>query len=365
MTRLAGALVVAALVGCGGGNGITGTGGSTSTGGSTGTGGSIGTGGSTGTGGSIATGGAAGGGPIPIAEYEALALAAGCNVLVRCGLYPDQATCLSSDQVVPHLYDTLVADVASGKVLYDPAQGRACVDATNTLPCTRTALAASNPDDASCDVVFTGTVAAGGACFLDEECAGGGNCQIDYTSCPSGECCPGSCVAPPPTVGPGGDCSTYGTVTCAAGTTCTVDANGSTASCQATIALGGACVAATTAIPCTYPLYCDKTSGTCKAPASTGGACNPAEDALDCDTQTDHCDTTTLVCTPMVGPGSSCDPVYSACPTYAPCDAKTRTCVVEPAVGQACDPTGAFCQGGNCDSTSMTCTLMPTAGACS
>ena len=224
MTRLVAVLVLAAVVGCGGDGGSAdggGRGGSGVISGSGGGGGSAGGGSAGGVDGGGSGGVDLGTGPIPIAQYETLALAAGCNNLVKCGLYPDQATCLSSDQVVPHLYDTLVADVASGKVLYDPAQGRACVDATNTLPCTRTALAATNPALASCDAVFNGTVAAGGACFFDEECAGGGNCQIDYTSCPSGECCPGSCVGPPPTVGLGVDCTAYGTVTCAAGTTCT------------------------------------------------------------------------------------------------------------------------------------------------
>ena len=334
-TRLARALILAALVGCGGG-----------------------------TGGSTGTGGTSGGGPIPLSEYVAAVLAAGCNSLVQCGLFPDQATCLTSDQVVPHLYETLVADVASGKLNYDPAQGRACVDTWNSLACTRTATAASQVE-VICGAVFTPSVTADGTCFFDQECPAGDNCLIDYTSC-STDCCPGNCVAPPPTVGLGADCTAYGTVTCAAGTTCTPDANGSTSSCQTIPGLGAPCVLLA-AVPCAGALYCDSVSGTCKVPVSTGGACNPTGIYLDCDDSKDLCDRTTKVCTPMRKPGSPCTPSYSECLPYATCDATTRTCVEKPVVGQACDPNGGWCilGGGQCDQTSQTCVLMPTAGACS
>ena len=66
-------------------------------------------------------------------------------------------------------------------------------------------------------------------------------------------------------------------------------------------------------------------------------------------------------------PGSPCTPSYSECLPYATCDPTTSICVEEPVVGQSCDPNVAICIGGGaqCDLTSMTCTLMPTAGACS
>ena len=155
-------------------------------------------------------------------------------------------------------------------------------------------------------------------------------------------------------------------MTCAAGTTCTPDANGTTESCQTIPGLGAPCIARAD-VPCTGALYCDLTSATCKAPVSTGGACNPADDSQDCDKQTDQCDRTTAVCTPRRKRGSLCTPSDSECLFYATCDATTHTCVEEPVVGQACDPNGTMCIAGasQCDQTSMTCVLMPTAGACS
>jgi hypothetical protein len=353
-TRLLAALVIAAA-GCGSSGGAGATGGSVGAGGSTG--GSGGNGG-IGTGGSPAEGGSGGGGPIPISQYETLALAAGCHNEVLCGDFPDVATCLSSDQVVSHLYDTLVADVADGKVSYDAAQARACVDEWNSLPCTRT-MSLKHPDD-PCDSVFTGTVAVGGTCFFDEECAAGSNCQIDYTKCGLSQCCPGSCVEIPTPAAAGGDCTSLGA--CVSGTTCVPDASGFTATCQPTPGVGQSCVGST--VTCAYPLYCDPASGTCKTPVDTGEACKPQLKGQDCNEEADLCDPNTSVCTRFPGAGSPCDPTSGVCLYDAWCDTTTDTCVARPAVGQHCDDSVPCLSGNPCDQTSSTCVLPPTAGAC-
>ncbi len=351
-TRLLAALVIAAA-GCGGSGATGGSGGAGGTTGATGGNGGIGAGGSP------ADGGSGGGGPIPISQYEPLVLAAGCHNLVLCGSFPDVATCLSSDQVVSHLYDTLAADVVDGKVSYDAVQARACVDEWNSLPCTRT-MSLKHPND-PCDSVFAGTVAVGGACFFDPECAAGGSCQIDYTNCGLSQCCPGSCVEIPPPAGAGGDCTSAG-ATCVTGTTCTPDASGLTATCQPTPGVGQACAASTVA--CVYPLYCDPTSGTCKAPVDTGEACNPQLKGQDCNEEADLCDPTTSVCTRFPGPGRPCDPTFGLCLYDAWCDTTTDTCLARPAVGQPCDDRVPCLGDDRCDPTSSTCVLLPTAGAC-
>jgi hypothetical protein len=357
-TRLLGALVIA-VVGCGSSGGAGATGGS---GGKVGTGGAAGgsgVNGGSGTGGGFA--GSGGGGPISFSQYETLVLAAGCQNSVLCGDFPDVATCLSSQQVLPHYYDTLGADVADGKIGFDPAQAQACVDEWNSLPCTRTA-SLKHPDD-PCDSVFTGTVAVGGTCYFDQECAAGSNCQIDYTNCSLSQCCPGTCAAIPAPVGAGSDC-TLATVMCATGTTCTADANGLTATCQRTPAVGDPCTGA--AVPCQYPLYCDPTSGTCKAPVDTGGACNPQLNGLGCDEEADVCESATSVCTRMPAAGSPCDPIDGGtCLPDATCDTATGICAALPGVGQSCSDNLPCLEGIICDQTSSTCLLTPAAGACS
>jgi hypothetical protein len=351
-TLLLGTLVIAS-VGCGGSGTFGATGGNGAAGGAAGASGGSGGGGS----GGNATGGGSGtGGPIPFAQYESLALAAGCQNEVRCGEYPDVATCLSSEQVLPHYYDTLGADIASGKIVYDATAARGCVDLWSTLPCTRTVTFLNDP----CDSVFTGTVAVGGACFFHEECASN-NCQIDYTNCGRADCCPGICVAAPTVVGAGGDC-TPSNVTCATGTTCLLDANGVTATCQVTPVVGDPCGG--TAIPCQYPLYCDPTSGTCKVGVDTGVACDPNANGLGCIEVADVCEPSTSICTRLPGPGQPCDPTDGGlCLIYATCDTKTGTCVALPVTGQSCIDNPA-CLDGICDDTTSTCVLTPTAGAC-
>ena len=353
------AVLAIALAGCGSGGGAaSATGGHSGTGGATGgSGGGNNGGGNGGSGGSVS--GSGGGGPIPISQYVSLVLAAGCEYAVRCGEYPDVATCLSSQQVLPHYYDTLSADVADGKVAYDATQARSCVDLWSNTPCTRTAFL--NVPNFPCDSVFTGTVAVGDTCFFQEECASR-VCQIDYTVCDRAQCCPGVCVAAPTVVGVGGDCTSSNT-TCATAATCLPDANGVTETCQRTPVVGDPCVG--TAVPCQYPLYCDPTSGTCQAPVDTGQACNPNANGLGCDEVADVCEPSTSVCTRLPGPGQPCDPTDGGlCLIYERCDATTKTCVALPPVGQPCDDNVGCLATNICDQTSSTCVLTPTAGAC-
>ncbi len=296
--------------------------------------------------------------PIPFAQLAASIDQAACRVDVLCGDFPDQATCLTSRQDAPHYYDTLGEDVDAGTVVYDGGKARACVDLLSSLSyCSRIGPSTLSSDP-NCTGIFSGTVAAGGACFFRQECAGGGLCEFTDTSCESSaQCCPGTCVAVPPPTASGEPCP-QSPATCASDV-CVIGPSG-TATCQDTVGLGASCSGD---IPCGPRLYCDPVSWICKAPVATGGACFGSQ---DCGGTNDRCDATTSVCTPLLPVGTACDPTSGGCVTYAACDATTSTCVELPLVGASCDPVnGPSCLGGTCDATSGTCMLMPTAGACS
>jgi hypothetical protein len=336
MARLVGALALVAVASCGGGNGGGGSGGS---------------------------GGGGSGGPIPFSQFEAAAEQAVCHLLVLCGEFPDEATCLASDQVKPHYYETLGQDITDGKVSYDGAKARSCIDMINGLAsCDRTSVLEASLDTTCTTGIVTGTVAPGGSCFVNEECAGGSTCQKTDASCDSfSQCCVGTCVSPL-AVAAGGDCSVAGAA-CVSGTMCIVNGTTHAETCVTTGAAGASCGAS---MPCTYPFHCDATSGTCKAPAATGGACDPSVGSVTCDSPKDYCSTTTMVCTTLLAVGSPCTQgTPSTCVSYAACDAATNTCLERPAVGAPCVATGPSCLGGSCDATTATCTLMPTGGACS
>jgi hypothetical protein len=314
----------------------------------------------------VVAGCGAGGDTIPFAQLEPTALQATCRLEVLCGNYPDLATCESSEQTQPHYYDTIGADIASGKVVYDGAKARACIDDLNAISsCIGGFLDVELESAAGCTGIFTGKVAAGGSCHFSPECAGGAECGLSETSCDSlGQCCAGTCSATPVVVLEGGDCSSGGA--CAPGTFCS--ANTTTATCLAAPATVGASCAGSDS--CAPPLYCSPTTQTCQQLPLTGepcapGAAIPSAQVSLCQNPLDTCDATSNVCVPLVGVGGSCDPSTGGCVSYAACDPATNTCLEAPAVGQPCDPNGAPCLGGMCDATTSRCTLAPTAGACS
>ena len=301
-----------------------------------------------------------GGGAIPFSQFEPTALAAVCRLAVLCRAYPDQATCMTAEQTEPHYYDTLGQDIASGKVIYDGASGRACIDAINALSsCSRNVLATAGVTPV-CDKIFTGTVAAGGACFFSAECVGDGTC-LSTGSCSSDQCCAGTCQAGTVTVQLGDNCL-GGVATCAAGTVCLADPTTGVETCQNPVGAGGAC---TSSNACSVGLYCDLGSMTCKALLATGGVCDPSLNSQDCENDYDRCDISTSLCTSPLDVGSTCANSTQSCVSYASCDGTSGICVARPVVGAACSATsGPQCLGGACDATSSTCVLTPTAGAC-
>ena len=302
-----------------------------------------------------------GGGAIPFSQFESTAQTAACRLEVLCGAYPDQATCMMSEQTQPHLFDTLAQDIASGKVNYYGASARTCIDTINGWSsCNRNSLGTINLIPA-CSEIFAGTVAVGGDCFFAEECSGGGDC-LTARGCSEGQCCAGTCQSPTMVVVPlGSNCSNSDEF-CAAGTVCLPVSTSGGETCQKGVAVGGAC---TSSSVCASGLSCDPTSSTCQGLVATGGACNPALDSQDCASAADYCDSATSICTPFVHVGSPCTDATSICVPYAVCDLTSGLCIARPEVGGFCDAVSPSCLTGSCDATSSTCVLLPTAGACS
>src|SRR5262249_14765671 len=149
--------------------------------------------------------------------------------------------------------------------------------------------------DPSCAMVYTGLVAAGGACTRDSECSGGGTCAS--ARCEPG-CCSGTCAAsdPPDAGAPaapnGAPCRTH--TDCLYTSYCGDDFH-----CRALPTREGQhCLFGCA----TGDLYCDVDSETCHAYAKIGAACSAAR---HCNNLYAYCDPDGT-CKPRPGAGEIC-----------------------------------------------------------
>jgi hypothetical protein len=304
-----------------------------------------------------------GGRSIPLDQIAGDLVNAECDFLVACEGAPDRTTCLASIAVDSAQLATLKVDVAAGTVVYDGQAAAACLDVYRSLTsCKQTAVGDLGQKlDAVCGQVFTGTLAAGSACFFSEECADHGIC--DRTTCTSSGCCAGTCHARPTAIPAGGDCSNpLPDQDCVDGTLCTADAAGG-GTCKAPLAAGARCGPYDR---CALPYQCGGTvdpltnEGTCTAPPGHGQACDISG---NCDDARDVCDQTTHVCTNAIAVGGACA-TSDACVSYATCDG--TTCVARPGPDASCDslaPDPCLLSLG-CDATTMHCALPPTSPSC-
>jgi hypothetical protein len=228
--------------------------------------------------------------------------------------------------------------VDAGKMTYNATAGAACLAAINAATCEE--LRAIDMPSA-CDNVFTGLVAAGGACESGEVCVSG-SCDTTAT-CP-GTCDPGSgptvanggactsdmdcvsrycdftgspvCAPIPPPAAVGATCSN-GPQECVSGAFC--DAG----TCATLVPLNGTC---TWDWECALPNTC--AGGTCKARAAIGASCV----AADCVGGA-FCDAGTCAEVPSTA-GADCS-ATNECLSYngsLVCDTMTTlTCVAAPA----------------------------------
>lgn len=308
--------------------------------------------------------------PLSLDEARQRILAAVCKLYVTCGEAPDQATCLASLGESAGYTATLNADVASGKVLWNGTLGRTCVEEVERYygaGCTQSALATASTPMESCDQILVGTVAPGGACFFSDECADRGTCETTDPACSrSLQCCLGTCMAEPPSLPLGADCSApMPRQDCVTGAVCSRTTPGGAPTCHEPSSVEGTpCVDFG---GCALALYCDIAAatsvGTCARAVATGAACNP--DVIDsCDDIRDFCDEASGVCTRRSGIGGPCDPALLNCLGVGEC--VQATCVARIAPGGSCSATtGPSCLGGiDCDPQTSTCAPRPVSGAC-
>jgi hypothetical protein len=307
----------------------------------------------------LAVAAACGGGGVKIDDLPDELAAAICDRDVRCGFQPDAATCEASEIIAGNSVETLIDAVNSKVVKYSESQAQKCIDFIRDDDCTFAGFYASDV----CNAMFDGTLAAGEACIINEECAGSQLCTRTDSSCDRDTaCCPGTCAA----VGAEGTaCGNTG----GAGTLCDdglycKDTGAATGTCTALVATEGA-ACDTFFDTCADPFYCNiqdfmTFTGKCAKPVASGAACN-VNDLLPCEDSRDYCDATSNTCTRRVGVDQACsDTVF--CIGFATCT--NAKCVTDPSAGQACDAAGGPDCLGTLDCTNAVCTAVAPGVSC-
>lgn len=239
------------------------------------------------------------------------------------------------DSVLPEAQ----ASIEAGRTIYHSEKVNGCLEALETRGCD--SLGDMAPQ--ACEDVFEGTVAAGGDCATDIECAGDAFCGFE------GAACPGTCTTRSLEDGDcndDDDCS--GALVCH-NNSCTV-APGDGDACEGTDGMdcraGYVCIGSN-----------DTASGTCKAVASL--ASRAEGESCDFDTPTlcmaglscvaDSVDNgqPQFVCRAIASAGQACKVgLPSPCEAGYYCDADTDNmeftgnCVASPTAGEPCQDIG-------------------------
>ena len=219
------------------------------------------------------------------------------------------------------------AQSAASKGSYDPANGQACLDGMKAEQGSSTFCTTLGNDVPACAHVFSaagGSVAPGGACSQDGDCATGSGgkatCFETSTFGDGGTTTTKTCVQL--TAGKAGDGPCIGTIepsftvyswngqgpppaqafTCALadGVTC----SDSTQTCAALANVGDPCSGSTDCVSTAYCAFGSGTSGsTCAARLADGASCASASSG--CQT-TSYCDSSSQTCKPYLAPGAAC-----------------------------------------------------------
>ena len=282
-----------------------------------------------------------------------------CGFQVDCDLQPDNATCQASIDIDDGEVGSLDAAIADGTVIYDAEAAQACVDAIRGQGCSFPGFQ-DRPDP--CDDVFTGTVATGGACIIDVECANGGSCAPTDVNCdPDVSCCAGTCQGmDTPLVAIGGVCEGGD---CVANAFCKFPAGANSGTCTAAITTAG--TACDELDACANPMVCDLDfatgmGGTCVTPAGSNQACDPGG-LIACGDLRDYCDPASMKCTRRVDVGGAC-PTGVRCVGFATC--VNAVCLADPKLGEACVVDGAQDCLGSLSCINGTCQLPPASMVC-
>lgn len=268
-----------------------------------------------------------------------------CAYLARCGMFPDQATCVGAAlSVVPTIDPNVIAAVHAGRILYNGNNVKACFDAVANDTCDSTDENGRTRTPA-CGAYFQGTVAGGGDCVLDQECVSQ-QCSGGTTGT---TCVRGQCIGDePPVFEPialGMACSSSSQ--CGDGAYCDTATN----VCTTLEANGSPC---TGGPECGYGLGCAGSTGarTCQPLPTLGQACRLD---LPCRDDGQFCDTTSGTCIQIGVAGAPCTTSMQCSPYYR-CDNTAGMCVKTPTRGQSCSSVGrCFDAGTYCDSSTLAC----------
>jgi hypothetical protein len=289
---------------------------------------------------------------VAVADMPAAYKEAYCTYLARCGVFPDQATCVSAAlAVVPTIDPNIAAAVATGRVIYNGSNVKACFDAVANDTCDSTDEngRAHVPE---CGVYFQGTVAGGDMCMIDQECISQ-NCSGGATG---SACVFGTCIGDTPPV----NVSIPVGMPCGSSNGCVDGAycDTLTSVCTTLKANGEAC---TGGAECGYGLACGGPTGmrTCQALPALGQACRLD---LPCRDEGQYCNTTTMTCAQVGVPGALCTSSMQCSPYYR-CDTTAGACAKVPSIGQPCTAgTRCFEAGSFCDSSTLVCVAARTDG---
>jgi len=241
-----------------------------------------------------------------------------CDNGVQCGSFPDDASCQAASDIDPGQVQTIQNAIDDGTIIFHEDAAAACVDFQASQDCDFPGF--HSDVDNPCADIFEGTVAVGGACDIDIECADQGLCNPTDPNCdPNTACCPGTCEAGQPineNVAIGGTCND--TSECVSTAYCKVPQGADTGTCTAVITQdGAACDPDSFFDSCANPMICDifAASPICETPQPTGAACVDS-DLLPCIDSRDICEAGT--CAPAHEPGEPC-PMGNECIGYATC----------------------------------------------
>jgi hypothetical protein len=264
-----------------------------------------------------------------------------CERFARCGLFPDEASCLRSARFVPDA--SLAAAVAAHKIDFDGQRAKQCVDAIARQSCDASAHDVRVPP-AACTDMLAGRIAGGGGCSFDAECASG-TCTLPDI-CPTTGCCTGTCRPAQAPAQPGAPCAKARD--CVAGAVC-----GEDDLCHTPANAGESCNNdhdCGDGLGCINPL--STMPGTCRALPHQGEPCpylRCADEGLRCDDAHSH------QCVPVGLPGAP-GPDGSECAEGLECELTTHMCREYPTLGMPCTS--------RCAADSFCSQSDPSAGTC-
>jgi hypothetical protein len=277
--------------------------------------------------------------------------------------YSQIASCDPDAGVMGVFVSAFAGSVQSGHMAFDPAKMAACRAAGRAFFAGDGGFAADASLPADCMGILVGTVAVGGSCKFDDECAGTAWCKPSALGVCSGSCADplalgsacgsahdrcaggGSCAA---TDG-GPFCTPPGSAgdDCSGNRVCRSDLSCYNSVCIAKGAPGVACTNPGSTAQCQDGSVCvgSGSSGVCTKYGALGDACGaatqpPCGDCLHCDAVSGHCGVSGKLGATCAGDGD--------CLAVLFCSA--TKCAVRPRTGQGCVLPAAAPPGsqGNC-----------------